>query len=297
MGGFSNREQLTVNELEELLAERVGRDTRIESVIPVQGGDINFACRLNTTGRPFFLKYNNIALPDMFEKEYRGLELLRETKAIRAPKPIITGTIPGFSFLVMEYIMEGNRKADFWKEFAGGLAGLHRHTSTDFGLSEDNYIGTLKQSNNRHPDWSSFYARERILPLFQLALKQEKCSAADLKLAEEFCERLKDLVPEEKPSLLHGDLWSGNFTADEHSHAVIFDPAVYYGHRETDIAMAKLFGGFDSSFYHYYNERFPLQKGWEQRVEIFQLYPLLVHLLLFGGHYHGSVMNILRKYE
>jgi fructosamine-3-kinase len=131
----------------------------------------------------------------------------------------------------------------------------------------------------------------------QQVYRQQKCSAEDLKSAEKICSKFDSLFPPEPPALLHGDLWSGNFVANKNGDPVIYDPAVYYGHREMDIAMTLLFGGFDSSFYHYYNEAYPLPYLWKERIKLCQLYPLLVHLALFGGNYYGSVKNIITLYD
>jgi fructosamine-3-kinase len=129
------------------------------------------------------------------------------------------------------------------------------------------------------------------------AKERQLLDTADVEAAETLCGRLPELVPEEQPALLHGDIWSGNYLVTESGEPAVFDPSVYYGHRETDLAMTRLFGGFDQRFYSSYQESWPLQAGWEQRVPIFQLYPLLVHLLLFGGQYRGQVTEILKKFS
>lgn len=144
--------------------------------------------------------------------------------------------------------------------------------------------------------WPEFYAEQRIMPLIRQAFDQRKCTQADVQLAEQFCKKLSALIPNESPALLHGDLWSGNRMFTANGEAAVYDPAVYFGHREMDIAMTLLFGGFDDYFYTIYNDVYPLQQGWRQRVAICQLYPLLVHLILFGGHYYNSVKTIIRQY-
>jgi fructosamine-3-kinase len=199
--------------------------------------------------------------------------------------------------LVTEFIQKGNPSKNFWQAFAQKLADLHKHSNPQFGLSTNNYIGSLYQQNNFCNSWSEFYATQKILPLVQLAFNQNKLSKPDLRLAENLCKHLYNLFPQEKPALIHGDLWSGNFMSDENGMPVIYDPAVYYGNREMDIAMSLLFGGFDKTFYDFYNEEFPLRKNWKERVQLCQLYPLLVHLNLFGGSYYNSVMNVCKLYS
>ncbi|HWB24468.1 MAG TPA: fructosamine kinase family protein [Chitinophagaceae bacterium] len=262
----------------------------------VLGGDINETHVLQTSAGKFFLKINSATRPGMFEQEYKGLQLLASANALAVPAPIATGKAGINIFLVMEYIKRGNTCSDFWQQFGAGLAAQHRKTNDYFGLDEHNYIGTVQQDNTATPSWAGFYTHQRIMPLMQLALQQHKCSVKDVQLAEKLCSRFDKIFPKELPALLHGDLWGGNFMVGKNGQPVIYDPAVYYGHREMDIAMTLLFGGFDRKFYDYYNDAWPLEQGWQQRVQLCQLYPLLVHLLLFDGHYYNNVMEIIKRY-
>jgi fructosamine-3-kinase len=268
----------------------------IEKIQQVYGGDINETFVLHTSAGNYFLKVNSHSQQDMFEKEFNGLQTLRKAHTLHIPEPILHGSFDARIFLVMEYIEKGKPAADFWQQFAAGLAALHRQTQPQFGFKEPNYIGSLIQQNKLTDEWPEFYTTQRIMPLMNQAYEQNKCTAEDVSKAEKLCSRFSELFSKESPALLHGDLWSGNFMVNDKSEPVIYDPAVYYGHREMDIAMTLLFGGFDKHFYIYYNETFPLQKGWEQRVALCQLYPLLVHLILFGGHYYFSVMNIIKSF-
>jgi fructosamine-3-kinase len=283
--------------LQHLLSQQYAEEMIIHHWQQVFGGDINqtFVITVNQHHK-FFLKLNTASEKDMFEKEFTGLQLLRTTNSLIIPAPVLQGSFHNSIFLVMENLEKGNPTKTFWKEFATGLAKLHQTTHPSFGLNENNYIGTLNQSNHYCPEWAQFYASQRILPLFHLALQQQKCNTQDVSDAERLCQKLTTIFPNEPPSLLHGDLWGGNFMCVKDGQSAIYDPAVYYGHREMDIAMSLLFGGFDASFYTYYNDVFPLEKGWKDRVELCQLYPLLVHLILFGGHYYSTVKEILRKY-
>lgn len=283
--------------LEERFLEFFKEETKIHNTDPVQGGDINQCFLLETSRGKFFMKVNaSLFGLDFFEKEARGLVILANAGAIRVPRPLFDGKFQQQIYLVMEYIEKGNATADFWKFFGESMASLHHHTNETFGLPFHNYIGRLHQNNNAHNSWSAFYTHERILPLTEKARSKHLLSTADAALAEKICSKMADYMPEERPALLHGDLWSGNFLAQQNGLAAVFDPAVYYGHREMDLAMAQLFGGFDPIFFEAYHATFPLQNGWEERTAIFQLYPLMVHLLLFGGAYQQKVSSILEKY-
>ncbi len=270
---------------------------QIKNTLHARGGDINQCFIVETSAGPFFLKVNAALFGlDFFEKEARGLLALTEAGALKIPQPLFDGKFHQEIYLVMEYLGQSRKKDDFWSSFGKGLARLHRKTNNSFGWFESNYIGRLTQENNFLPDWSSFYTENRILNNIRKAIKKQLLENADLEMAEKFCLRLAGIVPSEPPALLHGDLWSGNFIALENGQAAVFDPAVYYGHRETDLAMTRLFGGFDDAFYEAYQSEYPLADGWQERISLFQLYPLLIHLLLFGGHYQQSVRDILKKF-
>jgi fructosamine-3-kinase len=279
------------------LSQQFNESVRVFNQTQVFGGDINQTFHLQTNIGSFFLKLNNGNLKDMFEKEFDGLQLLYQTKTIKIPQPVLQGSFENHVFLVTEFAQNGNASKNFWQTFAEQLAALHKHSNEQFGLSTNNYIGSLQQQNTFCNTWSEFYGAQRILPMMQLACSQHKCTKEDMASAERLCKRFPGLFPVEQAALLHGDLWSGNFMSDDKGRPVIFDPAVYYGNREMDIAMSLLFGGFDRRFYESYDEAYPLQTGWKERVGLCQLYPLLVHLNLFGGHYYYSVMDVIRKYS
>jgi fructosamine-3-kinase len=277
------------------LSLHFNRSVQFTNVQQVFGGDINQAFHLVTNIGSFFLKVNG-RMNDMFEKEFEGLQLLCQTGTIKIPLPVIQGSFNGYIYLVTEFIHKGHAPKSFWQTFGSELAALHQHSNNMFGSVPNNFIGSLQQLNNRCETWAEFYTTQRILPLIAIGFDQHKLSKENVQLAEKLCARFDDLFPKEKPSLLHGDLWSGNFMCDDRGRPVIYDPAAYYGSREMDIAMSLLFGGFDNSFYTYYNDVFPLQAHWNERVKVCQLYPLLVHLILFGGHYYHSVMEIIGMY-
>ncbi len=280
--------------LSHIEAEFQVKITKTEQVF---GGDINQTYVLHSSQSKFFLKLNSIEKADMFEKQFKGLEILRNAKAIAVPEPYKWGFFEKDIYLLMEYVEKGNPSADFWRTFAQQLAALHRNTAEQFGLDHNNYIGSLPQVNDQSSSWSEFYAEQRILFLIKMAFDAKKCDSSDIRLAEKLCNKLDTLFPQEQPALLPGDLWSGNYMICKDGKPVVFDPAVYFGHREMDLGMMLLFGGFDQTIYHFYNEEFPLEKSWRERIDLTQLYPLLVHLNLFGGHYYNSVRNTLKKYH
>lgn len=269
--------------------------TRYEQV---HGGDINRSWCLYTNNGKFFLKVNTASLhPGMFEKEANGLEALRKQSSFKIPAVNRVGIANNQQYLLLEFIEKGSLQPGYWQRFGKTLAQLHQRPQSSFGWNEDNYIGTLQQSNAQHLNWSSFYTECRIMPLVKQLLALKVFSSADTAAAESFCSKLDSLFPDEPPALLHGDLWSGNYMITATDGIAIYDPAVYCGHREMDIGMSLLFGGFPELFYSSYNEIYPMEKGWQQRVSLTQLYPLLVHAILFGGHYVHDAREIIHHYS
>jgi fructosamine-3-kinase len=283
-----------LSHLEARFAEFFHEPLSLKSVSPVYGGDINQCFRLETSKGAFFMKMNaSIFGLDFFEKEARGLILLADAGTIRVPRPLFDGKFHQQVYLVMEALETGIAREDFWEQFGKSIAHLHKHKGDHFGLDYPNYIGKLHQSNRVHNSWSDFYANERIMCNVYKAGERNLLSSVDISLAEKLCIDLPNRIPEEPPTLLHGDLWKGNYLVQHNGMPAVFDPSVYYGHREMDLAMAKLFDGFDASFFDHYQEVSPLEGNWQSRTRIFQLYPLLIHLLLFGGKYRQLVEEIL----
>ncbi|MFN7115789.1 MAG: fructosamine kinase family protein [Saprospiraceae bacterium] len=274
-------------------------NTPIQAAFRVSGGDINEARRLETSNGRFFLKMNHSAQAhDMFAAEAKGLNLLAKTRTLRIPQVI------GYSqpkdgdtgFLLLEYIESSHRRPDFWQRLGEGLAALHRTKNVTFGLDSDNFIGSLPQYNNIYHNSSDFYIHQRLVPQVELAIESNKLNTNDLNLFEKLYQKLIDIIPQESPALIHGDLWNGNFLADENGAPVLIDPAVCFASREMDLAMSLLFGGFDETFYQAYSYAYPLLPGWQERMDLYQLYYLLVHVNLFGGGYAQSVRQVLRKF-
>lgn len=265
------------------------------SATPVSGGDINDAFEVSLSdGRTVFVKTNDRADPAMFPAEAQGLEWLSKAGALRTPRVLAVSRGEAPAFLVLEYLESARRVSDFDERLGRRLADLHRFGAPSFGLDHDNFIGRLSQGNASAPTWAEFYRQRRLQPQLERAAERG-FAPRELKVGfERLFARMDDVVgPPEPPARLHGDLWGGNLHVDERGEPCIIDPAAYGGHREIDLAMMRLFGGFSHATFAAYDEAFPLAEGHEDRVPLYQLYPLMVHVNLFGGSYVGSVLRAL----
>jgi protein-ribulosamine 3-kinase len=282
------------------IREAIERDleTSVVSAVPVSGGCIAEASRLQLAGRRLFLKWGAERTGESIEAEMDGLQALAAAGSeLFVPSVVTSGKASRDSYLVVEWIEPGAIDANFWNRFGRGLAYLHRCTSDRWGYERDNYIGRLPQKNGWFDDWVTYYFERRLLPQAERANRDRKWQPQWDGLFAELERRLPDIIgTDEPPSLLHGDLWSGNFLPCDDGRAAIFDPAVYFGHREADLAMTELFGGFDRQFYAAYEEAWPLQPGYDERKDVYNLYHLLNHLNLFGSSYAGGVDRILRRF-
>lgn len=266
---------------------------------PVFGGDINEAFRLTMNdGTVLFMKSNSIRSYDNFKAEAEGLSAIRETGAIGVPPVLGLGKDGDRSFLLLDYVFGESREKDYWETFAGELADMHiTGTSGNklYGFARNNYIGSNIQVNDWHSSWVSFFRECRLQP--QLDMASSYFSSADRKRIDHLLSHLDSYLTEPgRPSLLHGDLWSGNMITGNDGKGWLIDPAVYYGHPEADIAMTELFGGFSYRFYGAYRETGLIEHGYEDRRDLYNLYHLLNHLNLFGVGYLSSVIRILKYY-
>ena len=272
-------------------------DAQVLGAKPVSGGSINEAVRLRTTDGDFFLKWHPGMGSEIFRMEAEGLEALAASRTVAVPAVVARSSggenVP---WMLLEWIREGVPSRSSWRALGRSLAGLHRSwAEKHYGWSSRNVIGTLDQQNGWFDDWCRFWAEKRVLPLAWALRADGVITSEQLIVIENLADRLDTLLGAaagaDGPSLLHGDLWSGNVLFAEAGEAVLIDPAVYVGHREVDLAMCRLFGGFPATFYHAYAESWPLQPGHERRLPAYQLYPLLVHARLFGGGYVPAALR------
>lgn len=263
----------------------------------LHGGDINAVFLISADDQNWVVKRNKSKkFPEMLAKEFRAMHYLGKTSPLRHPKMLHHFSTESQQFLVMEYIEEAGNTKKGQENLGKGLAQQHLISKDDFGWQEDNYIGSLVQVNNKSKDWNSFFAEHRLLHQSQQVYDKGLFSRADVQKMERLCNRLDDIIPVEKPALLHGDLWGGNYFISNNDEPILYDPAVYFGHREMDMAMTHLFGGFSEVFYRSYQVENPLEQSWESRIGLFQLYPNLVHLNLFGRAYLNSIQRVIEKH-
>jgi protein-ribulosamine 3-kinase len=282
------------NIINTLIRDAVGR--QVVSLSPLGGGSISTAYKTELSdGSSVFLKVSP-QFSDMFIKEANGLRELEKANAIRIPRVLHADE----KVLIIEFLPStspSNRKI-FFENFGRQFAQLHRRTNRQFGFYEDNYIGSTPQKNlPMTASWREFYWQNRLLFQFHLAEKNGYADSSLRKYFSQLEKNMNNIIPDdgEPPALLHGDLWGGNYLCTANDTPVIIDPAVYYGHREADLGMTLLFGGFGDSFYSAYNEAYPLQPGWQKRMEVYKLYHLFNHLNLFGEGYYGQVAETMRR--
>ncbi len=263
----------------------------------VSGGQLNQSVWLQTRRGSFFLKWHESGAQDMTTTEAQGLDLLRQTDTVYIPRLFGQGTYQGKQYLLMEYLDDRPRADNYWLAFGQRLAEIHIHQQAWHGLPFDNYIGPLPQPNEPLDDGVAFYVERRLRPLAGLAYYHEVMPKVLYRRLESFYERLPGLLPNERSALLHGDLCAGNVLTAPDGQVALVDPAPYYGYREAELAYARLLGGFPGEFYAAYEATFPLEPGFEQRVGLYNLYPLLIHVNLFGESYLSAVEAILDRFD
>lgn len=282
-------ERELANAVAEAICAATGAPFTVRGREGVGGGCINDAWRLDGDGRSFFVKLNDPAREEMFAAEFAGLEELRAAQAVRMPAPVCVGVTAHAAFLVLEWLELGRGGGAGYELLGRRLAAQHRITRPGFGWSRDNTIGSTPQPNRPDADWARFWGEQRLG--HQLALAAANGHRGRLlQRGERLLAALPVLLAGHAPAaaLLHGDLWSGNVAFTRDGAPVIFDPAVYYGDRETDLAMTELFGGFPAVFYDAYREVWPLDPGYDLRRTLYKLYHVLNHLNLFGGGYRAQ---------
>ncbi len=272
-----------------------GSTSGIEKITEVGGGSISRAFQLRAANTDWFLKLNSGERHEMFTAEADGLEALGRSSAIRVPRVIAHGTTGPSAYLLLEYIeLHPLRDGDSIRAAGHALADLHRIEGRRFGWLRDNFIGSTPQCNTAESDWPRFFANRRLAPQIDLARKQGykgRVIADGERLVEKLPALFVGYLP--KASLLHGDLWSGNAALDDSGRLVLFDPAVHFGDRESDLAMMALFGGFPTRMHAAYHEAWPLETGFEQRRLLYQLYHVLNHMNLFGGGYQAQAERMI----
>jgi fructosamine-3-kinase len=279
------------------IAQLSGQNLQGHRLSSVAGGDINQAYHLQTAQLNWFIKLNQAHLVDMFSAEAAGLQALAASQTVRVPQLISYGACPPYAYLVLEHITLKSLNSLGARRLGQQLAALHSPSKqTEFGWIRNNTIGPTPQSNTWHTDWIHFWQQERLAPQLQLAAQNgyhgQLQSLGD-QLITKFDRFFDSYQPH--PALLHGDLWGGNAAADLQDQPVLFDPACYYGDRETDLAMTELFGGFGSDFYAAYNEALPLDVGYKTRKTLYNLYHILNHLNLFGSAYLRQSTDMIAK--
>jgi protein-ribulosamine 3-kinase len=281
-------------QVEGAIRQSEGIEFSAEKSASVGGGCINSAYRIEGGGRSYFVKMNRRELLSMFEAEADGLTEIMATASVRAPRPICVGIEGDRAFLVLESISMRSARGDCDRKLGEGLAALHVVRQPYFGWHRDNTIGSTAQPNNQSGDWAAFWSQHRLG--FQLDLAARQGYGGRLQReGEKLQSRLSALFSghQAQPSLLHGDLWGGNYSSDETGEPVIYDPATYYGDREADLAMTELFGGFGRDFYDAYRAAYPLDSGYGVRKVLYNLYHILNHLNLFGGGYLGQAESMI----
>ncbi|MCA0153434.1 fructosamine kinase family protein [Winogradskyella vincentii] len=273
-------------------------DTSIVGSRSLSGGDTASVYKLDFADKTSsILKYSrNIGSVNMFEAEVSGLQHIASTNTIATPSILNYGTHSDISFILMEYVKGKSPSKEDYEKLGYQLAQLHFHTSDNFGLDDDNFIGSLEQKNNLIDNWVDFYSEQRLGFQIKMAIIKGLLINSEIPSIDDIKTCLQSYCKKVKPSLIHGDLWNGNFIVSEDGRPYLIDPSVSYSHSEMDIAMSRLFGGFDSSFYQAYHNEKPITEYYEERIEIYQLYYLLVHLNIFGTSYYGSVKRILNNH-
>jgi len=284
--------------IKERLSSLLGGPAGTWDFAPVSGGSISEAFIAGNGKEKVFCKVNESrTFPGLFAREMKGLELIRDQKIIRVPKVFACVEHDPWQALVLEWIPTGQPGEKFWDRFGSQLARLHGIKAPVFGWDENNYMGSVTQDNAQMEDWPSFFREKRLKPLVEKCRENNLLPAEDIVLFERLYEKLPHYFQDRLvPSLQHGDLWSGNFMCSEHDEPVLIDPAVYFGHPSVDLGMTMLFGGFSPRFYEAYRYHSSYTAYNRDQCTIANLYPLLIHLYLFGRSYLAQILSCLKQF-
>ncbi len=284
-------------QIQKALEKTLGKHVHLYGTHHVGGGFVNQTYKATTSQGNFFIKaHENTDIPKMFERESNGLILLSQASTLDVVKPKGFCDVENFSFLLLDWLESAPESPDFWSVLGEGIAKIHKKSAKYFGLNEDNYFGSLAQTNSRLSNWGQFFVRNRLMPMVKLATENSIFDKQILNRFDKYFDLAENIFPEEEPSLLHGDLWKGNIMTNSLGLPCLIDPAVYYGHRELDIAMTKFVGNFPPEFYEAYQGIYPLQPDWEVRKDFSMMYYQLAHLNLFGLSYYPLVEENLHKW-
>ncbi len=285
-------------DVKDIIESHVG--AAVEEADSIGGGCISNAVHIRSTAGDYFAKWSRGEAAHTFPSEAASLSVMRSANStLVVPSPLLaldaSDGSPGV--LLTEWIETGSTDGDFWALFGQALADLHESTADQYGFDTNNFIGRLPQDNKWEETWVDFFRLRRLEPQAARARRNRRWNASWDAPLDRLYARLEEMLPmRPEASLLHGDLWSGNYMVNSSGQPVVIDPASYYGHRETDLAMTELFGGFDRQFYKSYREAWPVERGYEERREIYNLYHLINHLNHFGSAYSGPIERILRRY-
>ncbi len=280
-----------------ILAQHIGAGTQIDDLQFFYGGNFNLAVRVKSGHSEYFIKWTQGEHLGLFEAEANNLQLIKNTGAIDVPSVLGVGTLDEKEYLMMECIQSAEKSANYWSDFGHKLANLHQNTgSLGHGLDYPNFLGAAKQDNAWETNGVQFFIEKRLKKQVDAAVYHRRISAELENRFEVLFEKLPNLIPNENSALLHGDLWSGNAMVNDRGEITLVDPCSYFGLREAELAFTTMFGGFPTEFYEAYHRTFPIEKGFHERIPLYNLYPLMVHVNLFGEGYLPAVNKILASY-
>jgi protein-ribulosamine 3-kinase len=280
------------------LLTKGGNNSKKVNFQPIGGGSINQAFKIDFINHSFFCKVNSATkFPQLFEKECQGLLQIKKQGSIQVPEIIHCFEYLEYQVLILEWIIPSTKDTSFWERFGKQLAALHQNNNEYFGFPESNYMGNILQSNDASHNWIDFFCNRRLQPMISKCFNANLLTQKHVFQFERLLPKLPGIFDEAlAPVLVHGDLWSGNFICNENSEPLLIDPAVSYSHPSVDLGMSTLFGGFDQRFYDTYQYYNPFPTNYKEQWEVTNLYPLLLHLLLFGSSYLSQIEQTLSKY-